>query len=373
MKRTIYILALTTVALLSSLTSWAVVTTDRLALSDVVLNPGDGVKTNYMTLSVVSVTRIYAAFNVDIYLPEGVEPVLGNTGTPRVTKTGILPKDEFDEDYLHTLSATYSKDENKLRLICYANPSADFTSMSGALCRIYVTATTYAKPGKLSVSLTEQNLTTKDNTKYEPADVAYDNITISTQATAKLNISADNQWSTAILPFGVTEMPDGLKAYACDSKDETEKVFYLTKATTIQPYTPYILYSESGYTGTMTGEVDATQYPEDGYVKVGYLTGAIVKQTTNEGYMLQKQDDKVKFYLADPSKTYTILPGKCWATPDGSSADSYDFKFAPTAVDNVKASDSNVVQTVICDLTGKVITQPQNGQMYITKGKKFVK
>ena len=98
-----------------------------------------------------------------------------------------------------------------------------------------------------------------------------------------------------------------------------------------------------------------------------------MKQTTNEGYMLQKQDDKVKFYLADPSKTYTILPGKCWATPDGSSADSYDFRLAPTDVDRVRAYGGNVVQTVICDLTGKVITQPQNGQMYITKGKKFVK
>ena len=373
MKRTIYILTLTMMALLSSLTSWAVSTVDKFTLSDVTLNPGDGVKTNYMTLSVVSVTRTYAAFNVDIYLPEGVEPVLGNTGTPRVTKTGILPKDEFDEDYLHTLSATYSKEENKLRLICYANPSTDFTSMAGALCRIYVTATTYAKPGKLSVSLTEQNLTTKDNTKYEPADVAYDNITISTTATASLSVSAENQWSTAILPFGVTEMPSGLKAYTCSSKDDEAKVFYLTEATTIEPYTPYILYSEGGYTGSLTGEVDASKYPEAGYVTEGFLTGAIVKQTTSEGYMLQKKDGKVKFYLADPSKTYTILPGKCWATPDGSSADSYDFKFAPTAVDRVKAPDGNAEQVANYDLTGKIITQPQNGQVYITKGKKLVK
>ena len=108
-------------------------------------------------------------------------------------------------------------------------------------------------------------------------------------------------------------------------------------------------------------------------MKEGYLTGAIKKQTTSEGYILQKLNDKVKFYLADPEKTYTIPPGKCWATPDGSSADSYDFKFAPTAVDNVKASDSNVVQVANYDLTGKIITQPQNGQVYITKGKKFVK
>ena len=80
-------------AMLSSMKAWAVSTVDKLTLSDVTLNPGDGVNTKYMTLSVVSVTRTYAAFNVDIYLPEGVEPVLGSAGTPRVTKTGILPKD----------------------------------------------------------------------------------------------------------------------------------------------------------------------------------------------------------------------------------------------------------------------------------------
>ena len=372
MKRTIYILTLTMMALLSSLTSWAISTVDKFTLSDVTLNPGDGVNTKYMTLSVVSVTRTYAAFNVDIYLPEGVEPVLGNTGTPRVTKTGILPKDEFDENYLHTLSATYSKDENKLRLICYANPSADFTSMSGALCRIYVTATTYAKPGKLSVSLTGQNLTTKDNTKYEPADVTYENITIGTEATASLSVSAENKWSTCILPFDAS-VPEGLKAYTCNSKNDDEKVFYLSEATAIEAYTPYVLYSESGYSGSLTGTVDATQYPEAGYVKEGYLTGAIKKQTTSEGYILQKQNDKVKFYLADPSKTYTILPGKCWATPDGSSADSYDFKFAPSAVDNVKASDGNVVQTASYDTAGRRITEPKSGQVYIQDGKKLVK
>ena len=226
------------IALLSSLTSWAVQTTDRLELSDVTLAPGGDATTKYATLTLVSVTRKYAAFNVDIQLPEGVNPVLSSNGTPLVRKTGILPKDEFDEEYLHTLSATYMADAHKIRIICYAIPSTEFTSMSGALCRIALTATTYAKPGKLSVRLTEQNLTTIDETKYEPADKDCD-ITIGTTATAKLNISADNQWSTVILPFGVTEMPDGLKAYACDSKDETEKVFYLTKATTIQPYTPY--------------------------------------------------------------------------------------------------------------------------------------
>jgi len=141
MKKSIYILMMT---LLAVMPVGAVSTTDKLVLSDVTLNPGDGTA-KYATLSVVGAVRKYAAFNVDIYLPEGVEPLLSSAGVPRVTKTGILPKDDFDEEYLHTLSATYSKEDNKINVICYASPTANFTSMQGVLCRVYLTASAYAQ------------------------------------------------------------------------------------------------------------------------------------------------------------------------------------------------------------------------------------
>ena len=366
MKKAIYILIMT---LLAVMPAGAVSTVDKLTLSDVTLNPGD-VTAKYATLSVVSAVRKYAAFNVDIYLPEGVEPVLSSTGGPRVTKTGILPKDDFGEDYLHTLSATYSKEENKIRVICYASPTAEFTSMQGALCRVYLTASTYAKPGKASVVLKEQNLTTADNTKYEPADAAYD-ITIGTSAKADLSVSSDNKWSTVILPFDAA-LPEGLKAYTCNSKSDDEKVFYLTDATQISAYTPYILYSESGYTGALTGEVDASQYPEAGYVKEGYLTGAIKNQTTSEGYILQKLNGVVKFYKADAAKTYNIPAGKCWATPTDAGQDSYDFKFVPTAVKGI-AETAEKKNESMYDINGVAISSSRSGQIYIQRGKKLLR
>lgn len=365
MKKSIYILMMT---LLAVMPVGAVSTTDKLVLSDVTLNPGDGTA-KYATLSVVGAVRKYAAFNVDIYLPEGVEPVLSSTGVPRVTKTGILPKDDFDDEYLHTLSATYSKEDNKINVICYASPTADFTSMQGVLCRVYLTASTYAKPGKASVELKKQNLTTADETKYEPADASYD-ITIGTSAKADLSVSSANKWSTVILPFA-TELPAGVKAYTCNSKNDEEKVFYLTEATQINAYTPYILYSENGYTGTLQGEVDASLYPEAGYVTSGYLTGAVKSQTTNEGYILQKLNGVVKFYKADAEKTYNIPAGKCWATPTDAEQDSYDFKFAPTAVMNVKAANAEDARCY--DITGRNITEPRKGHIYIQNGKKFTK
>ena len=144
----------------------------------------------------------------------------------------------------------------------------------GVVCLIGLVVSTYAKPGALSLALSDQALTTADMTEYDPADVTDENVTISTTAKASLNISAANKWSTCILPFA-TALPEGVKAYSCSSKNDDEQVFYLSDAASIEAYTPYVLYSESGYAGTLTGEVDASQYPESGKVAAGYLTGAI--------------------------------------------------------------------------------------------------
>lgn len=350
--------------------SWAVSTVDKLTLSDVTLSPGGDDETQYTTLSVVSAVRKYAAFNVDIYLPEGVAPAYyGGELDVYEVENGVLPTTARGK-YYHTLDVSYNEAANRLRLICYASPTTDFTSEAGALYHIGLTASTYAKPGKASVELKKQNLTTADEIKYEPADAAY-NITIGTSAKAALSVSSANKWSTCILPFDAT-LPEGLKAYTCNSKNDDEKVFYLTEATQINAYTPYILYSEDGYSGTLTGTIDADGYPEDGYVQSGYLTGALQSQTTSEGYILQKLNGVVKFYLADPSKTYTIPAGKCWATPSADVADSYGFAFAPTAVKGI-AETTEKKKGNRYDINGAVISSPRSGNLYIQSGKKLLK
>ena len=354
--------------LMPAVMTWAESTVDKLILSDVELSPGGDNEQKYATLSVVSAARTYAAFNVDVCLPEGVEPVLNNMGRPIVRKTGILPKDE--DEYYHTLSATYDPDERKINIICFANPSVSFLDTSGALCRIALTASTYAKPGKISIGLTGQNLTTIDAKKYEPADAAYD-ITIGTSAKADLSVSSANKWSTCILPFAVAELPEGLKAYSCSSKSDEEQVFYLSTAESMSAYTPYVLYSESGYNGTLQGEVDASLYPEAGYVTSGYLTGAVKSQTTNEGYILQKLNGVVKFYKADAEKTYNIPAGKCWATPPTSTAQSFSFEF-PTAVNGIVEVAESKDESKY-NLSGIMIDEPKSGQLYIQNGKKYVK
>jgi hypothetical protein len=79
----------------------------------------------------------------------------------------------------------------------------------------------------------------------------------------------------------------------------------------------------------------------------------------------------VKFYLADPSKTYTIPAGKCWATPPTSTAQSYSFDF-PTAVKGIVEVIESKNKSRY-DLNGIMIDAPRSGQLYIQDGKTYVK
>ena len=87
---------------------------------------------------------------------------------------------------------------------------------------------------------------------------------------------------------------------------------------------------------------------------------------------LQKLNGVVKFYLADPSKTYTIPAGRCWATPPASTTQSYSFALAPTAVKGIAEVAESKNENKY-DLNGIIIGAPKEGQMYIQNGKKIIK
>ena len=355
-------------ALLSATSVLAVDTIDKIGFSSATLTPGE-TGTQYMTVVLLG-SRIYCALNFDVKLPEGVEPVFNSKGkiVARLLEDGILPND--DGQFYHTVSCTYTEEDRNLRISCVSTDLDEFNSEAGTLFKLPFKVSTYVKPGTLDMNLSGQALTTADATEYDPADATDTNIAIGTTAKASLSVSSTNKWSTCILPFA-TALPDGLKAYTISSKDDDKQVFYLSDASSIEAYTPYILYSESGYTGTLTGEVDASQYPESGKVAQGYLTGAVEAQTTNEGYILQKQSGVVKFYLADPSKTYNIPAGKCWATPPAGTTQSYSFDF-PTAVKGIAEVAESKNESKY-NLSGIMIDAPRKGQLYIQNGRKYVK
>ena len=341
-------------------------TTNHIVADDVTLMPGDE-ETQYMALTLLSSVK-YAAYNVDVVLPEGVEPAYDEGDLDvYIDQNTIVPYKKGTPS--HTLSVTYFEDDRTLRISCVSTSSAEFKQASGVLCYIGLVAGSYTKPETLSTKLEGQNLTNKDAEKFVPADATYENITIGTTGYATLSVSSTNKWSTCILPFA-TALPEGLKAYTISSKDDDEQVFYLTEATAIDAFTPYVLYSESGYTGTLTGEVG--EYPASGTVTQGYLTGALEKQTTNEGYILQNKGAGVKFYIMDDSKSYTIPAGKCWATLPTSGAQSYSFDFAPTAVKNL-SEEKSMKEGTCYSIVGTRQDSPSAGSLYIQNGKKYIK
>ena len=341
-------------------------TTNHIVADEVTLMPGDE-ETQYMALTLLSSVK-YAAYNVDVVLPEGVEPAYDEGVLDvYIDQNTIVPYKKGTPS--HTLSVTYFEDDRTLRISCVSTSSAEFKSDSGVLCYIGLVAGSYTKPGILSTKLEGQNLTNKDAEKFVPADATYENITIGTTGYATLSVSSTNKWSTCILPFAA-ELPEGLKAYTISSKDDDEQVFYLTEAIAIDAFTPYVLYSESGYTGTLTGEVG--EYPANGTVTQGYLTGALEKQTTNEGYVLQNKGAGVKFYIMDDSKSYTIPAGKCWAALPTSGAQSYSFDFAPTAVKNL-SEEKSMKEGACYSIVGTRQDSPSAGYLYIQNGKKYIR
>lgn len=339
--------------------SWAIDTVDKLAFTPVTLTPGE-TEIQYVSLTLYG-SRNYSGYNLKITIPEGIE-LAYEEGELIIDKGSILGRS-------HSVAGSYNADTRVLKIICSSQQNADFKSMSGEVCTIGFTVSTYTKPGALSMELSEQALATADATEYDPADATDTNVAIGTTAKASLNVSAANKWSTCILPFAA-ELPEGLKAYTISSKDDDEQVFYLTEATAIDAFTPYVLYSESGYTGTLTGEVG--EYPASGTVTQGYLTGALEKQTTNEGYILQNKDAGVKFYIMDDSKSYTIPAGKCWATLPTSGAQSYSFDFAPTAVKNL-SEEKSMKEGACYSIVGTRQDSPSAGSLYIQNGKKYIK
>lgn len=332
-------------------------------------------------------TQIYCACNMDITLPNGVSPVLDNNQpkllfpTP-AEPTFIMPYTEQTisyggmtfkiPSYSHTVSGSVAG--NQLRIACSSNSNAEFTGTSGNLFYVFVTidesAFTSSFSPKPIMKLSGLNLTTKAAVKYVPADFACRPFTtgIPTDRTLPVNISASNKIGTLILPFDA-ELPAGLKAYTCNAAEGD--LLTLTPAESIAACTPYIVYAENGYSGTLTGT--ATLPDESNVTDVfadGYLTGVLSGTTVNSGYILQNQGSGPLFYDAE-GVTFSLPAGRCYLTPTASGVKAFTFNFDDTTgiedqIVNCKSSNCQLY-----DLSGRKIEAPARG-IYIQGTRKVV-
>ena len=155
------------------------------------------------------------------------------------------------------------------------------TATSGKLLYFLIKASPYLKPGDVVLKVTNLDFITKENSqKYSCKDQTL-TLHAKAESTATLSVSGSSHYGTCVLPFAVSPLPDGVKAYSAKGLDETGQLVVLSEVTQLAAYTPYILYSASGYSGSLSGPVDANKYGE--VVSDGLLRGAFVQCPKDNG------------------------------------------------------------------------------------------
>ena len=362
----------------------AVVAQERVYIkSPLTVEPGTSKANIYFTLSLDgdACEELFAGYQMDIVLPEGLSMEYTKAGKPRITlvKPGVLPSytdynDEGEEDDFYTHSLNVSEVGDAVRVIVYSSDPDEnlryFTKKSGDLLRVNVRPTAYLKPGDVEIALRNVTFSKIDATGTTQPSVALTGVTAAATSTVSVKVSAAHQYSTLVLPFDVASIPDGLTVYSCNNTNGENLV--LSPQSSIKAYTPYILYAPNGYDGTLSGAVDASKYSE--VVTDGYLTGAVATQEISGGaghYVLQNKGDGPMFYKVGDSSTFSIQPGKCWLTlPEGvQSATAFRFG-TTTAVEQLKISNENAA---IYDLSGRRQNDTNQRGIYIVNGQKVIK
>lgn len=367
-------------------------TDDYVTLGDLTVEPG---KNEVYKLKVnLNGTQIYTAFEMDIKLPSGLEPVMEKDSKgdmrPKVRLwkgTGtIFPffedEDEGIKDFSHSVIASYGAvDKNILRMACYSISGEDFTAKSGTLVTIYCKASPYLKPGKNDVHITKCHFITNEKVLIDGKEMRgqqynckdrTETIIAMAHSTATISVSAKNQWGSCVVPFDIPVLPSGLEAYTVT--DRESGVAYLKQQTSILAYTPVLLYAENGFSGTFSGDVDETKYKEVAQQDIIY--GAIVPQTKDNGFVLQNLGEGVKLY-AMSGQTFEIPAGKCWVEPTFTNGAKYMemvIDNGTTGIGSAECSNGAAQhEPVFYSLDGKRVENPLPGNIYIVDGQKVLK
>lgn len=366
-------------------------TDDYVTLGDLTVEPGSNEE--YQLTVNLNGTQIYTAFEMDIELPSGLEPVMVKDSKgvmrPKVwlwmgenTVFSLIEGPGYNIPS-HTLVASYGAvGKNILRMSCYSGTVENFTATSGTLVTIYCKASPYLKPGKNDVCITECHFTANEKVTVDGKETTHiqqynckdrtEKITAKAHSTATINVSAKNQWGSCVVPFDIPKLPSGLEAYTVT--DRQSGVAYLKPQTSILAYTPVLLYAENGFSGTFSGDVDESKYKEVAQQDIIY--GAIVPQTKDNGFVLQNLGEGVKLY-AMSGQTFEIPAGKCWVEPTFTNGVKYMemvIDNGTTGIGSVECSNGAAQhEPVYYSLDGKRVENPLPGKIYIVDGQKVLK
>ena len=345
----------------------AEITTDRVVISELTVEPG-GNGDAVFTVSLEGSLQ-YTAYQISLALPEGLEVCVtdGEYDVYMLGTSGFYPR----RGNSHSLGANVVN--GVLNITCFSSTNALFSKTSGDLFEVYVKASPYLKPGDVEIGVQGVKLVTVDETKYEPATYVSTAVQATSTSTLTLKVSASNKFGTCILPFDYALPADGsLEAYTCS--EHTADALVLEKASKIAAYTPYILYSEAGFSQTISGTVDVTKYPADGFVKSGHLVGTVVQTELTEAtsYVMQNQGQGPKFYQVDPASPFVLSAGKCYVDlPAGTNVNSLRIGGSTTSIDKGQLTNEN--SQVIYNVLGQPVCNMLPGRVYIVNGRKVIK
>lgn len=343
----------------------AVETTDKVVISELTVTPGSNGDAVF-TVSLEGSNIKYTAYQLSLTLPEGLEVCYtdGYYDVYMLGSSGFYPR----QGNAHSLGVNVV--DRVLNVACFSSNNAEFSNTSGDLFEVYVKASPYLKPGDVNIGVKNVKLVTADEIKYLPADYVSTSVQAEATSTLTLKVSAENQYGTCILPFDYELPTDGsLEAYTCDTYNS--EMLLLNKVTRMEAYTPYILRSTTGFSSTISGAVDATEYPEEGFVQNGLLVGTVVTKELSEGcYVMQNQGCGTKFYRVG-STPFILAGGKCYVE---------FLEYMPTAVFSLGGimgidpvlNQSTDNQQPIYNLHGQRVEQMIPGHLYIVNGRKVI-
>ena len=186
------------------------------------------------------------------------------------------------------------------------------------------------------------------------------NIVETTKPSITINTTAAG-WGTTMLPFAVTSLPSGVKAYTCAAVDGT--TLTLTEVDALEANKSYII--EGAWNETLEGDAQGTAltYTE------GLLTGVYASQLAPvDSYVLQNNADGVGFYKVAESKQPTVGANRAYLTVPAAAGGVKAFYFnTETAIKSVM---SGLQSGDIYDLSGRKVSKMQKGNVYIVNGQK---
>ena len=354
-------------------------TTDHFVVScDEVLLPGNDGDEPYVCVNVsLDGANIYTLYQMDIQFPEGVVPYEedGEYWVIMDEDDGIYPytKKAGKKTFTHSLLCNFGTIDSKercLRISCMSSQNDEFKATSGSLFYMYIKASAFAKPGNLVLKFSGQAFGKKvdsDIVKYVPEDMTDETVQISTTSKVALNVSSANKWGTCVVPFDAA-LPAGVKAYTANEIVNDGASALLKEAESLKAYTPYVLYAENGYKGTITGTVNPADYVE--VAENGLLKGAVVGQSKSDGYVLQNLNSEVGFYKMN-GQEFSIPEGKCWLEPATGAKDVIEFVFDnPTGIEEMPGAECKV-QGEVYSLSGVRVNEGYKG-IVIENGKKVI-